>query len=94
MIRYANFEVASNIIASMLITLVKILEIRSIRDSVENVILVGKDISGKGKLLAIRSKKSDTSASVFNFNRFMLISSAINMLLLFSVRSLSGSGLR
>ena len=77
------------VIASVLITLVKIL---SIRDSVEDVILVGRDISGKRKLLVIRSKKSDTSESAFNFERLMLISPAIDIFSLFLTPVPNGQG--
>ena len=70
------------LIASGLIILVKIL---SISDLVELVILVGKDIVGKRKLLVIMSKKLDTSSSELIFRRFKLRSPAINMFFYFLI---------
>ena len=56
--------------------LVKILSISVL---VELVILVGRDIVGKRKLLVIISKKLDTSSSELIFKRFKLRSPAIKM---------------
>ena len=70
------------LIASGLIMLVKIL---SISDLVELVILVGRDIVGKRKLLVIISKKLDTSSSELIFKRFKLRSPAIKMFFYFLI---------
>ena len=69
--------------------LVKILSISVL---VELVILVGRDIVGKRKLLVMISKKLDTSSSELIFKRFKLRSPAIKMFFLFSNLSLLSRG--